>query len=98
MEEKIQDLLLTKIVAENCLWFKILELAQENEAVLKDIIARKKIMLLRTVLREIKKEQAEKFQEVFYCPSLPFISEESHIKAWENKEIMLLVNPNSMDK
>ena len=65
---------MTEIVAEYCSWLKILKLVEEKEVVLKDSIPRRK-MSLRTTLKEIKKEEEEKFQGVFYPPRIPFIPE-----------------------
>ncbi len=58
-------------------------------------------MSLRTALREIKKEEAEKLNGAFLRPLIPFVQEESHSKKWNKKELVLLVNPtaeNSVDK
>ena len=55
-------------------------------------------MSLRTALCEIRKEEVEKFNREFYCPPIPFISKESHIEKWDKKEIVLLVNSNTIKK
>ena len=47
---------------ENCFAKKILELTEQKEAVLFDKIPKKKEMSLRTALREIKREEAEKLR------------------------------------
>ena len=71
---------MTEIDAEYCLWFEILELVKEREAVLKKIIPKKKRISLRIALREIKKAVAKKFQENFYCPPIQIFSKESQIE------------------
>ncbi len=66
-----------------------------------DRIPTKVEMSLRTALREIKKEDAEKLNGSFFQPPIPFVLEESHSKKWDKKELVLLVNPtaeNSVDK
>ena len=55
-------------------------------------------MSLRTMLREIKKEESGKFQGAFSRPPIPFISEVSHIKKCDKKDIVLLANQNATDK
>ena len=55
-------------------------------------------MLLRTALREIKKEKAEKFSGVFYRSLVSFIPEESQIEKWDKKELVLLGNQNAIKK
>ena len=97
MEEEIQGRLLTEIIVEKCLRFKIIELIENIEAVFRDKVPREKI-LLRTALREIKKEEAAKFQGAFYCLLMLFIPEESHIEKWNKKELVLLVNLNSTNR
>ncbi len=64
-----------------------------------DKIPRKKNMSLRTALREVKREEAEKLR--FFQPPIPFVPEESHYESCDKKELVLLVNPtasNSVDK
>ena len=77
----------------------ILELTENKEAVLFDKIPRKREMSMRTALREVKREEAEKLR--FFQPPIPFVPEESHYESCDKKELVLLVNPtasNSVDK
>ncbi len=79
--------------------WKILELTERKEAVLFDKIPRKKEMSLRTALREVKREEAEKLR--FFQPPIPLVQEESHYELCDKKELVLLVNTtaaNSVDK
>ena len=62
-------------------------------------IPRKREMSMRTALREVKREEAEKLR--FFQPPIPFVPEESHYESCDKKELVLLVNPtasNSVDK
>ena len=49
-------------------------------------------MSLRTSLREIKKEEADEFNGVFFQSLILFVPEESHIDKLDKKELVLLVN------
>ena len=88
-----------KLFAQEEILENILELTEQKEAVLFDKIPRKKNMSLRTALREVKREEAEKLR--FFQPPIPFVPEESHYESCDKKELVLLVNPtaaNSVDK
>ena len=55
-------------------------------------------MLLRTALCQIKKEEAEQFNGEFFRLPIPFVTEEIHIEKWDEKDLVLLVNPNAVKK
>ena len=77
---------------------KIIELTENKEAALRERIPRRTGMSLRTALREIKKGEAEKFNGVYFQPPIPFVPEESHINKLDKKELVLLVNLNTVKK
>ena len=55
-------------------------------------------MSLKTSLPDIKKEETEFFNLVFFQSPISFVPEESHIDEWDKKELVLVVNPNGIKK